>query len=242
MNELKDLVIMRNGEAVTDSLKVAETFEKQHRNVLQAIRNFTAENSAVKSMFVESRYVNKRGQEHPIIYMNRDGFTLIVMGFTGKKATEFKLKYIEAFNKMESYIRKQETVKQLPQTPEGQIRLLLKSNVHMDERLTNAEEDIALLKSKSEIDSTQRFQLQKARNKRAIEVCGGKESNFYKTKSRKVFMELAHDLKEFFEIPRYDALRKEDFNKAIEFINGWYPSVLLKREIDEVNAQTDLDI
>ena len=73
-------------------------------------------------------------------------------------------------------------------------------------------------------------------------MCGGKESNFYKTKSRKVFMALAHDFKEFFQIPRYDALRKEDFDKAIEFINGWYPSVLLKREIDQVNAQTDLDI
>ena len=131
---------------------------------------------------------------------------------------------------------------QLPQTPEGQIRLLLESNVHMDERITNAEEDIALLKNKSEIDSTQRFQLQKARNKRAIEVCGGKDSSFYKTKSRKVFMELAHDFKEYFEIPRYDALRKEDFDKAIEFVDGWYPSVLLKREIDEVNAQTNLDI
>lgn len=242
MNELKDLVIMRNGEAVTDSLKVAETFGKQHRNVLQGIRNLTAENSAVKTMFVESDYVNKRGQEYPIIYMNRDGFTLIVMGFTGKKAMQFKLKYIEAFNKMEAYIREQETAKQLPQTPEGQIRLLLESNVHMDERMTNAEEDIALLKNKSEIDSNQRFQLQKVRNKRAIEVCGGKESNFYKTRSRKVFMALAHDFKEFFQIPRYDALRKEDFDKAIEFINGWYPSVLLKREIDQVNAQTDLDI
>ena len=47
MNELKDLVIMRNGEAVTDSLKVAETFGKQHRNVLQGIRNLTAENSDI---------------------------------------------------------------------------------------------------------------------------------------------------------------------------------------------------
>lgn len=131
---------------------------------------------------------------------------------------------------------------QLPQTPEGQIRLLLESSVHTDERLTNVEEDIDLLKNKSEIDSTQRFQLQKARNKRAIEVCGGKDSNFYKTRSRKVFMELAHDFKEYFEIPRYDALRKEDFDKAIEFVDGWYPSVLLKREIDEVNAQTNLDI
>lgn len=131
---------------------------------------------------------------------------------------------------------------QLPQTPEGQIRLLLESSVHTDERLTNVEEDIDLLKNKSEIDSTQRFQLQKARNKRAIEVCGGKDSNFYKTRSRKVFMELAHDFKEYFEIPRYDALRKEDFDKAIEFVDGWYPSVLLKRDIDEVNAQTNLDI
>ena len=131
---------------------------------------------------------------------------------------------------------------QLPQTPEERLKLTIEATVHLDERLTNAEEDIKEIKNRSEIDSTQRFQLQKARNKRAIEVCGGKESNFYKTKSRKVFMALAHDFKEFFQIPRYDALRKEDFDKAIEFINGWYPSVLLKREIDQVNAQTDLDI
>lgn len=242
MNELKDLVIMRNGEAVTDSLKVAETFGKQHRNVLQGIRNLTAENSAVKNMFVESDYVNKRGQEYPIIYMNRDGFTLIVMGFTGKKAMQFKLKYIEAFNKMEAYIREQENAKQLPQTPEELLQLTMKATNHLDERVTNVEEDIDYLKNKSEVDENQRYKLQKARNKRCIEVCGGKESNFYKTKSRKVFMALAHDFKEFFQIPRYDALRKEDFDKAIEFINGWYPSVLLKREIDQVNAQTDLDI
>lgn len=242
MSELKDLVIMKDGKAVTDSLKVAETFEKNHRDVLKATRNLTAQNFAVKNMFSETTYINKRGQVQPIIYMDRDGFTLLGMGFTGKKAMEFKLKYIEAFNKMESYIRKQEAVKQLPQTPEGQIRLLLESSVHTDERLTNVEEDIDLLKNKSEIDSTQRFQLQKARNKRAIEVCCGKDSNFYKTRSRKVFMKLAHDFKEYFEIPRYDALRKEDFDKAIEFVDGWYPSVLLKREIDEVNAQTNLDI
>lgn len=98
------------------------------------------------------------------------------------------------------------------------------------------------MKNKSEVDENQRYKLQKARNKRCIEVCGGKESNFYKTKSRKTFMALAHDFKEYFQIPRYDALHKEDFDKAIEFINGWYPSVLLKRDIDEVNAQTNLDI
>lgn len=170
--------------------------------------------------------------------VNESGMFSLVLSSQLPTAKKFKRwvtsEVLPAIRKTGSY--------QLPQTPEGQIRLLLESNVHMDERITNAEEDIALLKNKSEIESTQRFQLQKARNRRAIEVCGGKDSNFYKTKSRKVFMELAHDFKEYFEIPRYDALRKEDFDKAIEFVGGWYPSVLLKREIDEVNAQTNLDI
>lgn len=170
--------------------------------------------------------------------VNESGMFSLVLSSQLPTAKKFKRwvtsEVLPAIRKTGSY--------QLPQTPEGQIRLLLESNVHMDERMTNAEEDIALLKSKSEIDSNQRFQLQKVRNKRAIEVCGGKDSNFYKTKSRKVFMELAHDFKEYFEIPRYDALRKEDFDKAIEFVDGWYPSVLLKRDIDEVNAQTNLDI
>lgn len=178
------------------------------------------------------------GQRREMTIINESGLYSLILSSKLPNAKKFKRwvtsEVLPTIRKTGSY--------QLPQTPEGQIRLLLKSNVHMDERLTNAEEDIALLKNKSEIDSTQRFQLQKARNRRAIEVCGGKDSNFYKTKSRKVFMELAHDFKEYFEIPRYDALRKEDFDKAIEFVEGWYPSVLLKREIDEVNAQTNLDL
>lgn len=178
------------------------------------------------------------GQRREMTIINESGLYSLILSSKLPNAKKFKRwvtsEVLPTIRKTGSY--------QLPQTPEGQIRLLLESSVHTDERLTNVEEDIDLLKNKSEIDSNQRFQLQKVRNKRAIEVCGGKDSNFYKTKSRKVFMELAHDFKEYFEIPRYDALRKEDFDKAIEFVEGWYPSVLLKREIDEVNAQTNLDL
>ena len=101
---MNNLVIMKDRQAVTDSLKVAESFDKKHKNVLQNIQNLAAENSATKKMFVESTYVN-RGKEYPMIYMNRDGFTLLAMGFTGKKALDFKLKYIQAFNEMEKQIR-----------------------------------------------------------------------------------------------------------------------------------------
>lgn len=104
---MNNLVIMKDRQAVTDSLKVAETFEKEHRNVLKRARNLTAQNGAVEKMFFESTYINQQGHEQPLIYMNRDGFTLLAMSFTGKKALDFKLKYIQAFNKMEQQIRNQ---------------------------------------------------------------------------------------------------------------------------------------
>lgn len=103
---MNELVIMHDQQAVTTSLKVAKSFSKAHRNVLASIKKLTAENSAVKNMFAESTYVNKRGQEQPMYYMNRDGFTILAMGFTGETALQFKLMYIEAFNKMESALKK----------------------------------------------------------------------------------------------------------------------------------------
>lgn len=242
MNELKDLVIMKDGKAVTSSLEAAKIFGKRHDHVMRDINNLKKDVPNFGEMFFEAETTDSYRRKQKINYMNRDGFSLLVMGYTGKKAMEFKLRYIEAFNKMEAYIREQEAAKQLPQTPEELLQLTMKATNHLDQRVTNVEEDIDYLKNKSEVDENQRYKLQKVRNKRCIEVCGGKESNFYKTKSRKVFMALAHDFKEYFQIPRYDALRKEDFDKAIEFINGWYPSVLLKRDIDQINAQTDLDI
>lgn len=60
-------------------------------------------------MFIPSRRKADDGQFHRMYYMNRDGFSLLVMGFTGKKALEWKLKYIDAFNKMESVIRQKST-------------------------------------------------------------------------------------------------------------------------------------
>ena len=94
-----------NGVLTVSSLQIAENFEKEHRNVVQSIENLTAENSAVKNLFIESTYINERGRSYKSYDITRDGFSLLVMGFTGKKALEWKLKYIEAFNLMEKKIK-----------------------------------------------------------------------------------------------------------------------------------------
>ena len=106
---MKDLVFRgQNDQVLTTSLKVAEVFEKEHKHVLDAVRKlFTAENSAVKQMFQESTYLNERNQSQPMFVMNRDGFTLLAMSFNGKKALEFKIAYINAFNAMEAELKNQ---------------------------------------------------------------------------------------------------------------------------------------
>lgn len=101
---MNELVIMHNKQAVTTSLRVAEVFGKDHKHVLETISNLAAEKSAAK-FFAEATYDN-RGKQYPMYYMNRDGFTLLAMGFTGKKALQFKIQYIQAFNSMEATLKR----------------------------------------------------------------------------------------------------------------------------------------
>ncbi|MBO6205105.1 MAG: Rha family transcriptional regulator [Selenomonas sp.] len=100
-----NLVEIRNQQAVTSSQLVADVFKKQHKHVLEAIEKVKVENSAVTTMFYESTYTAGTGKAYKMYYMNRDGLSLLVMGFTGKKALEWKLKYIEAFNQMEEKLK-----------------------------------------------------------------------------------------------------------------------------------------
>lgn len=98
---MNGLVEIKNNQVVVSSRQVAEKFGKEHRNVLAAIREILgAENSATK-FFQESTH-EYRGQKFPEYLMNRDGFSLLVMGFTGKDALQWKMKYIAAFNEMEA--------------------------------------------------------------------------------------------------------------------------------------------
>ena len=94
-----------NKEEVTvvTSLDVAEKFEKNHRDVMESIRNIgeaisTAEFSA---LFYLDSYKASNGKTNPMYLMTRDGFTLLAMGYNGDKAMKFKLAYIKQFNAME---------------------------------------------------------------------------------------------------------------------------------------------
>ena len=119
----------KSNQPLTNSKLVAEVFGKEHKHVREAIKKLitTAENSTVKQMFSESTYLNEQNKEQPMFIMNQDGFTLLAMGFNGKKAMEFKLKYIESFNAMKRKIEKSK-----PSVPQNYLEAL-KSLVKAEE-------------------------------------------------------------------------------------------------------------
>jgi Rha family phage regulatory protein len=104
--DINELVQVENEQVVTDSRKVAEVFEKEHKSVLRSINEILAAQNCAAKFFYETTYDN-RGKQYPMYLMNRDGFSLLVMGFTGAKAMQWKIKYIEAFNEMEKRLKAQ---------------------------------------------------------------------------------------------------------------------------------------
>ncbi len=114
MNEI--IINNLNGELTVSSLQIARDFGKRHDHVIRDIENIIpqiwgmtkdikAENSALTKMFIETTYTAGTGKPYKRYDITRDGFSLLVMGFTGKKSLEWKLKYIEAFNLMEDKLR-----------------------------------------------------------------------------------------------------------------------------------------
>ena len=102
---MNDLVIVKNGKPICNSLMVAEKFEKRHDNVLRDIEKLECSSEFRLLNFEESSYTNSQNKTLPMIEMTRDGFAILCMGFTGKDAMEWKEKYIAAFNAMEDIIK-----------------------------------------------------------------------------------------------------------------------------------------
>ena len=114
------------GTPVTDSLKVARVFDKQHKNVMKSIRNIlgSAQNLANQKWFAETTYMDAQGKRQPMFLMNRDGFSLLTMSLTGEKAMAFKVAFIEQFNRMEQAIKElAPATPAIPQTFAQALRL-----------------------------------------------------------------------------------------------------------------------
>lgn len=139
MNEIKKqeknqiIINALDGQVVTSSREIARIFDKHHHNVLRDIRDLIIKLEGISKfdytqMFKESTWINSQnGQSYQEYMINRDGFTLLVMGFEGKKALEWKIKYINAFNKMEQKLKdpRRELVDIIKYIPKWKMRYIV---------------------------------------------------------------------------------------------------------------------
>ena len=121
--EVATLCEVKDGQTVTTSLKVAEIFSKEHRRVMQSIRELDCSTDFRQHNFVQTlrttKLPNNATRQDPYYLITRDGFTFLVMGFTGKTAAKYKEAYIRAFNEMEAKLRRQQEEERMMRRAQG---------------------------------------------------------------------------------------------------------------------------
>ncbi|WEG74386.1 Rha family transcriptional regulator (plasmid) [Vagococcus intermedius] len=229
-----ELVEFRNGETVTSSLTVAEVFEKQHKHVLEAIKELEGmvENSA--DLFTDDFYEHPQNkQSYRQVIMNEKGWTLLVMGFTGKKSLQFKLKYIEEFSRMKNHIKQQT---RLPQTPMETLKLMFQVQEETADKLENVEKEVMNLKENVVLSAGDYSYIARRINQRVSEVARGFKGITQKQRGE-LYKDINSGVKKIAGVGSRTQLRERHYDLVVEFISDWEPSTATKTIVRQMSLE-----
>lgn len=231
---MTDIILStQNGEPVASSRQIAENFEKNHNHVLRDIDSLKKDVSNFGQMFFETTAPDSYGREQRTYLMNRDGFSLLVMGFTGKAALEWKLKYIQAFNEMEKKL----STPQMPKLSKELQALFL-----LDDRTQRQEQRLSALENTMTVDYDQQRVLRKCISKSVIGSLGGENAPAYTDPHvrGKVYSECNRDVQDWFRVNSVGNIPRKRFDEAVEYIQRWKPSTNTVMLIQQSNGQTSM--
>jgi len=214
-------ILNKNGKVVTDSKAVSDVFGKEHsgNGGIVSIIEKMPEGFRVGN-FTESKYQSQNGHFYKCYDMTRDGMSMLIMGFTGKKAFEWKEKFIEAFNMMEE--------KLIDNTPTLQHHkeILMALNNAQQMALNNAqqatmevvqkhEDRLNYIENTRRLEAYQEYNLVREKNKKVYEIAGDDKA-FANKLHRKVWQLF----KKKFSLPRYAELPAVKYDQGIEFVRS----------------------
>lgn len=231
---MTDIILStQNGEPVASSRQIAENFEKRHDHVMRDIDTFKKDVPNFGEMFFEAEAPDSYGRPQRTYLMNRDGFSLLVMGFTGKAALEWKLKYIAAFNEMEKKL----STPQMPKLSKEMQALFL-----LDDRTQKQEQRLTALENTMTVDYNQQRVLRKSISRSVISALGGEDAPAYIDNHvrRKVYSECNRDVQDWFRVNSVGNIPRNRFDEAVEYIQRWKPSTNTVMLIQQTNGQTSL--
>ena len=233
-----NLVQIENNQPVTSSLQVAEVFDKEHKVVLKAIDDVidgVAQNYA--DLFYEDTYTHPQNkQEYRQIIMTKKGWTLIVMGFTGKKATQFKLDYINAFDEMEEMLKKSQP--KLPTDPMEILKLTFEAQEQTNERVEAVEKEVKDLKDNQKIAADDYGYISRRVNQRVSEVAKG-FGKLTNEQRGKLFKDINTGIKQVTGVGSRSQIREKHYEMVVEFIQDWEPSTATKTIVRQMSLDLD---
>lgn len=213
---MKDLVFVENGQVLTDSLTIAEAFDKEHKRVLQDIRTLECSDSFREHNFVPSSYVNLQNKDMPMVLMNKKGFTLLAMSYTGKQAMEFKEAYIEKFEEMEKSLTQPKLLSEKEQLMAA-MKLSLTNATEVEEVKKEVTEIRSMVENQITLDHGEQRRLQIAVSTKVYEL----ESN--PRLRPKLFQELYREIKNRFGVASYKDVKRQELQTAIKYVDAWLP-------------------
>ena len=230
----------KDGVAVVSSRVVAYDFDKRHDHVLRDINNIIESNTTQNwgLLFIESQYKASNGKMNKEYLLTRDGFSLLVMGFTGKEALQWKLQYIEAFNKME------EQIKQASHNPYANLSPELQSIIMLDQKQQMLEQQVQTVQQKvneieenAKLDPAEYSLVSKRVSSRVYEVQKERQMNLTKKQIGELFRALNRDILEITGVKTRTQLRQKHLNMVLDFINDWYPSRAAMFNINQMSLE-----
>jgi Rha family phage regulatory protein len=218
---MNQLVFVKEGQAVTDSLIVAEVFRKEHKNVLKDIRELGCSDEFRQLNFEQSSYVNSQNKEMPMYYMSKKGFTLLAMGYTGKEAMKFKEAYIEKFEEMEQKLKQPKILSE-----REQLIASMKLSLETSEELDQVKNKMNYLEEKVNDQITlshgEQISLQHSVKKRVEKLWDEGIKGTLVSKNQ-MYSKIYSQLKRAFQAPSYRVVKRKDFHEAMAWVSAWRP-------------------
>ena len=220
-----ELVIMKDRQAVTTSLQVAENFEKEHKNVLRDIDKLKKDALKFEQMFFEATEPDSYGRPRKMFYMNRKGFVLLVMGYTGKKAFSFKEAYIDAFDAMEEELNKPRY--EIPNTPQAALRLMFEYQEETTKKVEEVEERVTDLEENVVLSAGDYGYISRRINQRVAEVARGFGKLTNKQRGE-LHRDINAGVKAITGVNTRTQLRNKHLETVLSYITDWEPSTATK--------------
>ncbi|EAF6236004.1 hypothetical protein ASB83_15105 [Listeria monocytogenes] len=225
---------MKELQQTINSVEVAGMVGRDHGKVIRDMRGLIGHLDEAKiglvDYFIESTYIDAKGEERPCFECTKKGCELYSTRMTGSKGTQFAVAYIERFNQMENHIKQQV---QIDTTPRGLAKLALAASEETNERVDALADDVLYLKEDAVLAVGDYNTVSDRVNKRVSEVAKAYGITTRRGRSA-LFKDINGGVKQITGVGRRTQLRKKHYEQVMEYINDWEPSTATRTIIRQM--------